>query len=204
MADLPTPLQANMTASLAYFQSKKNYRYNGIFLEPVDPNIFPLYSQFVTTPMDLGTMKKKLDSLEYDLGDEGKAFWSDIHLIVDNCQAYNSRPGGVDRLTKKDFKYVNSVITGFRKLMVHERERFAKRLQKEREKVATVVPVPSHSSSWGGGASQRSLPPTRNKVVIQVRFCPWVKLAPLPSPPLPSPPHAILTYFTPCSRAGPM
>jgi hypothetical protein len=156
-----------MTASLAFFQSQKNYRYNGIFLEPVDPNIFPLYSQFVTTPMDLGTMKKKLDSLEYDLNDEGASFWSDIRLIVDNCQSYNSRPEGVDRLTQKDFNYVNRVITGFRKLMVAERERFAKRLQKEREKVATVVPVPSHSSSsfrlnlspGGGGASQRSLLP---------------------------------------------
>lgn len=173
-------LQLTMEASLAFFKSQKNYRYNGIFMVPVDPNIFPMYSNFVHTSMDLTTMQKKMDNREYDVGDEGAKFWQEVRMIVDNCQAYNSRPLGVDRLTQKDFNYVTRVINGFRKLMVAEKERFNKRLQKEREKVATFVPVHtsrtanfkinlSPNANRGGGGSSVS-PPNPNRLKLSLNL----------------------------------
>lgn len=58
------------------------------FLYPVDPvrlNI-PDYYAKITSPMDLSTIKKKLDSREYKSLDEFKA---DVELMLANCYTYN-------------------------------------------------------------------------------------------------------------------
>lgn len=59
-----------------------------IFIEPVDLNEVPDYTDIVKHPMDLSTMKEKLESGQYPtLG----AMEKDFDLMISNCLAYNSR-----------------------------------------------------------------------------------------------------------------
>ncbi|CAN8103897.1 unnamed protein product [Discula destructiva] len=67
----------------------KNWAANQWFLEPVDPvalNI-PNYHSVVKQPMDLGTMRSKLEHGEYE---SAKDFKSDFGLIVRNCVKFNT------------------------------------------------------------------------------------------------------------------
>ena len=63
------------------------------FYKPVDPialNI-PTYFDVIKTPMDLATIKKKLDQGDYESCEE---FEADVHLIFNNCFTFN--PVGSD------------------------------------------------------------------------------------------------------------
>ncbi len=59
----------------------------GPFKEPVDPvsDGVPDYLDKVKNPMDLGTMKAKMDRKEYP---EEDAFLQDMHQIFANCYTY--------------------------------------------------------------------------------------------------------------------
>ncbi|BES98674.1 Bromodomain and Hypothetical proteinD finger-containing protein [Nesidiocoris tenuis] len=59
-----------------------------IFIEPVDQTEVPDYSDIVKNPMDLSTMREKVDKFEYETLAE---FRSDFTLMIDNCLAYNSK-----------------------------------------------------------------------------------------------------------------
>lgn len=59
-----------------------------IFIEPVDQTEVPDYSDVVKNPMDLSTMRAKIDTFEYD---NLKQFENDFHLMINNCLAYNSK-----------------------------------------------------------------------------------------------------------------
>ncbi len=59
-----------------------------IFLEPVDPvklNL-PTYTHMIKKPMDLGSVKKKLNLNIYQSAQD---FLSDIKLVFDNCKLFN-------------------------------------------------------------------------------------------------------------------
>ncbi len=56
------------------------------FTEPVDTTAVNDYLKFITEPMDLGTMKTKVQLCKYTSID---AFKYDLKLIVDNCKSYN-------------------------------------------------------------------------------------------------------------------
>ena len=61
---------------------------NAIFLEPVDPialNI-PTYFDVIKQPMDLGTIKRKLEHNQYATVDD---FEADMRLMIDNCLTFN-------------------------------------------------------------------------------------------------------------------
>lgn len=60
------------------------------FLVPVDPVLLniPDYPQVVKNPMDLSTVERKLNNVEYETVDD---FVSDISLIFSNCYLYNGR-----------------------------------------------------------------------------------------------------------------
>lgn len=66
-----------------------------IFTEPVDHVALglPDYPSIVKHPMDLGTVAKKLENNEYDLGGPSQ-FVTDVQLTFHNCLAYN--PVGTD------------------------------------------------------------------------------------------------------------
>lgn len=46
----------------AVLNSLKKHKHAGLFLTPVDLRTVPDYNKFVKTPMDLGTIEKKLKS----------------------------------------------------------------------------------------------------------------------------------------------
>ncbi|KAF3766184.1 hypothetical protein M406DRAFT_88983, partial [Cryphonectria parasitica EP155] len=80
--------------------SSKNWVNNQWFMEAVDPvalNI-PTYHSVVKQPMDLGTMKDKLQRGEYE---SAKDFKSDFGLIVKNCVKFNGEDHPVTAAAKE-------------------------------------------------------------------------------------------------------
>ena len=85
-----------------------------IFLEPVDyvgMNL-PDYPQIIKHPMDLGTIKKKINDNKYTSTEE---IYKDIQLVWDNCKRYNMEGSDVykmaqycEKFTKKYFDKHNS------------------------------------------------------------------------------------------------
>lgn len=59
-----------------------------IFTEPVDTDEVPDYMDVVKEPMDLSTMRRKLNLGEYFSLDEMEA---DFNLMIQNCLAYNNK-----------------------------------------------------------------------------------------------------------------
>ncbi|KAI8911563.1 Bromodomain-containing protein [Gorgonomyces haynaldii] len=72
---------------------KSHAPYNLPFLQPVDPIALgiPTYFDVIKNPMDLSTMRKKLDLWEYETADE---FEADMRLMINNCFTFN--PQGTD------------------------------------------------------------------------------------------------------------
>lgn len=56
------------------------------FLVPVNTKQFPSYRKFIKKPMDVSTMRTKLESNQYKCKDE---FALDVRLIFDNCETFN-------------------------------------------------------------------------------------------------------------------
>ena len=91
---------------------KQNFEYNWPFLAPVDPIALgiPTYFNVIKRPMDLSTMKKKLDANEYYSSADYEGidnslylslqvsnhlthhtlFLADFRLMLDNCFKFNS------------------------------------------------------------------------------------------------------------------
>jgi hypothetical protein len=79
---------------------KKNLSFVWPFSKPVDvENLnLPDYYQIIKKPMDLGTVKKKLENREYATPDE---FATDVRLIFSNCYLYNGPNTDVVAMCKK-------------------------------------------------------------------------------------------------------
>ena len=59
-----------------------------IFLEPVDPNVYPDYYRKIKQPIDLSATQAKLDEGKYS---NYKQFDSDIELMFANCFKFNAK-----------------------------------------------------------------------------------------------------------------
>jgi hypothetical protein len=71
----------------------KHANINAIFLTPVDPvalNV-PMYFDVIKHPMDLSTIRRKLDTHQYSAPEE---FEADVRLMVQNCLTFN-HPGDI-------------------------------------------------------------------------------------------------------------
>jgi len=60
---------------------------NWPFLEPVDGSLVPGYYSVIKEPMDLQTMRNKLDQRKYNNIEE---FVGDLKLVVENCKKFNA------------------------------------------------------------------------------------------------------------------
>lgn len=80
--------------------SKKHCGYAWPFYKPVDAELLGLhdYHEIIKKPMDLGTVKKKMDNREYKTVHE---FASDVRLIFTNCYKYNPPDHDVVAMGKK-------------------------------------------------------------------------------------------------------
>uniref|UniRef100_A0A2I3HVI5 Bromodomain testis-specific protein n=1 Tax=Nomascus leucogenys TaxID=61853 RepID=A0A2I3HVI5_NOMLE len=68
--------------------AKKHFSYAWPFYNPVDVNALGLHNYYdiVKNPMDLGTIKEKMDNQEYE---DAYKFAADVRLMFMNCYKYN-------------------------------------------------------------------------------------------------------------------
>lgn len=85
-------IPANLIAAARKVLSKiSSQPYSYFFNTPVDParDGVPDYLHVIKNPMDLGTIRIKLDTNEYQSIDE---FERDVDLVFSNCFMYNKNP----------------------------------------------------------------------------------------------------------------
>ncbi|XP_066999162.2 bromodomain-containing protein 2 isoform X2 [Anabrus simplex] len=80
--------------------SKKHSGYAWPFYKPVDAELLGLhdYHDIIKKPMDLGTVKQKMDNREYKTAGE---FAADVRLIFTNCYKYNPPDHDVVAMARK-------------------------------------------------------------------------------------------------------
>ena len=80
--------------------SKKHSGYAWPFYKPVDTDLLDLhdYKKVIKTPMDLGTIKVKMEGRDYGSAAE---FAADIRLIFTNCYKYNPPDHEVVAMARK-------------------------------------------------------------------------------------------------------
>lgn len=91
--------------------SKKHSGYAWPFYKPVDAELLALhdYHDIIKKPMDLGTVKRKMDGREYRAASE---FAADVRLIFTNCYKYNPSDHDVVAMGRKlqdvfEMRYAN-------------------------------------------------------------------------------------------------
>eukprot|EP00937_MAST-01D_sp_MAST-1D-sp2_P005967 g5967.t1 len=100
-----------------------DHKYGYIFSSPVDPaalNI-PDYFTIIKEPMDLGTVKKRLDQNQYH---SHTAFARDVLLTFDNAILYNEEASPVNEVAKtlkKEFEEMNAKVVA--DIQTNERKR---------------------------------------------------------------------------------
>lgn len=84
----------DLSRVLRVLTSQKYREINFPFLEPVDHQVLQLhdYLSIVSQPMDLSTVRKKIDNDEYKTYGE---FIGDLELIVNNAKLYNAKYAGI-------------------------------------------------------------------------------------------------------------
>lgn len=119
--------------------SKKHAAYAWPFYKPVDAEALELhdYHDIIKHPMDLSTVKKKMDSREYP---DAQGFAADIRLMFSNCYKYNPPD--------------HEVVAMARKLQDVFEMRFAKMPDEPVE--APVLPAPAAPVVSKGTESSRS------------------------------------------------
>ncbi|XP_044120452.1 bromodomain-containing protein 3 isoform X2 [Neovison vison] len=119
--------------------SKKHAAYAWPFYKPVDAEALELhdYHDIVKHPMDLSTVKKKMDSREYP---DAQGFAADVRLMFSNCYKYNPPD--------------HEVVAMARKLQDVFEMRFAKMPDEPVE--APALPAPAAPVLSKGAESSRS------------------------------------------------
>ena len=81
-------LEKEMTVCSTLISEMENHEEAGPFLYPVNTKQFPTYKKVVKQPMDITTIKKKLESNKdgYNCRED---FVSDVRLIFKNCEIFN-------------------------------------------------------------------------------------------------------------------
>ena len=79
--------------------ASKKHKYHKLFLQPVDPKKHgvPDYFDIIKNPMDMGTVKSKLDTKAYLNPDE---FCADMRLIFSNALLYNGTASDAGVMTE--------------------------------------------------------------------------------------------------------
>ncbi|XP_073334290.1 bromodomain-containing protein 3-like isoform X2 [Pagrus major] len=115
--------------------SKKHVAYAWPFYKPVDAVALELhdYHDIIKYPMDLSTVKKKMDRGEYQ---DAQGFAADVRLIFSNCYKYNPPHHDVNALARK----LQSVFE----------QRFAQMPEESVELISPMSGASAKSSGFGG------------------------------------------------------
>eukprot|EP00899_Mesostigma_viride_P013362 jgi/Mesvir1/22026/Mv15914-RA.4 len=79
----PRPTMKQMETIVAKISKKDTYH---VFQAPVDPKELPDYYDIITSPMDLGTIRAKVQAREYKTWN---AFMAHVKLVCSNAMTYN-------------------------------------------------------------------------------------------------------------------
>ncbi|XP_041816426.1 bromodomain-containing protein 3-like isoform X2 [Chelmon rostratus] len=115
--------------------SKKHAAYAWPFYKPVDAEALQLhdYHDIIKHPMDLSTVKKKMDGREYL---DAHGFAADVRLIFSNCYEYNPPH--------------HDVVTQARKLQSVFETRFAKMPEEPVESISPMSGASAQSAVFSG------------------------------------------------------
>uniref|UniRef100_M4C342 histone acetyltransferase n=1 Tax=Hyaloperonospora arabidopsidis (strain Emoy2) TaxID=559515 RepID=M4C342_HYAAE len=108
--------------------------YGWTFNNPVDPvqwNI-PDYFDIIKCPMDLGTIKKRLESEHYS---SVESFAGDVRLVFENCIAYNSSTNKFNIAAKQLLASFNKALAALKNVL--EKQLF-KRCEQRREEMCQL------------------------------------------------------------------
>lgn len=108
--------------------------YGWTFNNPVDPvqwNI-PDYFDIIKCPMDLGTIKKRLENEHYN---SVEAFAGDVRLVFENCIAYNSSTNKFNIAAKQLLASFNKALASLKNQL--EKQLF-KRCEQRREEMCQL------------------------------------------------------------------
>ena len=96
---LPVSLKHCTEVIKELFQ-KRHQSYAWPFYKPVDAEALGLhdYHTIIKKPMDLGTVKEKMDNRQYSTAE---AFANDVRLIFQNCYIYNPDTHDVVAMARK-------------------------------------------------------------------------------------------------------
>ncbi|KAF7648567.1 hypothetical protein LDENG_00154760 [Lucifuga dentata] len=140
--------QAGLSEQLKYCDnilremlSKKHAVYAWPFYKPVDAAALELhdYHDIIKYPMDLSTVKNKMDRREYQ---DAQGFAADIRLIFSNCYKYNPPD--------------HPVVIGARKLQGVFEKKFAKMPDEPVELISPIVTGLTKSAAFSGISSNTS------------------------------------------------
>jgi len=114
-AQKPNEVWQPMRRCLQVLDAMVSDGFSNIFLEPVDLKDFPDYEDIVDTPMDLGTVRKKLAGKKYAAPEN---FARDVRKIWNNCKVYNQHGSAIwfvaDYMAKKFERLFQAWVLGFR------------------------------------------------------------------------------------------
>lgn len=103
--------------SLDVLTSKDHTKKNYLFLEPVDTSYIPDYAAKIPRPMDLGTVRNKLEGGQYAVTSQ---FWTDVDLTFQNALTYHK--------DRKDTQHVTKFAKDMIKLVNKEKKKHGVRL----------------------------------------------------------------------------
>lgn len=115
---LENPYQGLMKHCTSLLNTLTNHKYGYVFNEPVDPVALgvPDYFTVITSPMDLGTIKAKLQDSVYSSPLE---FASDVRLTFANALKYNPPGDVVHKMAKTLSKVFENKWKRIEKKMAH-------------------------------------------------------------------------------------
>lgn len=98
-----------------------------IFLEPVDMDDFPDYDDIIDNPMDLGTVRQRLDDRKYQSPEQ---FARDMRRIWNNCKIYNQHGSAIwhvaDYMSKQFERLYHAWVLEFRERYLRWADRRAR------------------------------------------------------------------------------
>lgn len=129
---------------------------SGPFLIKVNRREYPDYYEIIKNPMDLGTMTKKLRSLEYF---SRAQFVADLDLIWQNCFTYNTDPANIYRIMGEKMKERSDKLAALiPDITVQVRTDLPPEEGEEEEddEEEEEPQGPQGSRAWGGGSKKAS------------------------------------------------
>ncbi|XP_027198351.2 peregrin-like [Dermatophagoides pteronyssinus] len=89
---------------------------NQFFIEPVNVEDVPDYCDYIKNPMDLGTMRTKIEQNQYE---EFQNFIEDLNLIINNCTFYNEKDTIWHKAALKLKIHIDNIIDDNRKYLLN-------------------------------------------------------------------------------------